>query len=159
MKILLHICCAPSAIVCVDELESMGHEVCGFWFNPNIQPLEEYSKRFDSLKFFADKIGLTVHHMGGYDESFPAGDCNFCYASRLNATAAFAAEKFDAFSTSLLISPYQKHELIMDIAGLAAEKSGVAFFYKDFRPRFREGQARAKELGLYRQKWCGCGAD
>lgn len=72
--------------------------------------------------------------------------------------AARAAKEggFDAFTSSLFISPYQKHELMRDVAYLAAEENGVTFYYQDFRPMFRDGQARARELGFYMQKYCGC---
>ena len=63
---------------------------------------------------------------------------------------------FDAFTTTLLVSPYQNHELLIQVAEEMAEKYGVKFLYRDFRPGFREGQAEARELGLYMQKYCGC---
>ena len=76
----------------------------------------------------------------------------------LRNEAARAAKEggFDAFTSSLFISPYQKHELMRDVAYLAAEENGVTFYYQDFRPMFRDGQARARELGFYMQKYCGC---
>jgi predicted adenine nucleotide alpha hydrolase (AANH) superfamily ATPase len=83
--------------------------------------------------------------------------CAYCYRIRLARTAALARERgFDAFSTTLLISPYQNHELLVQTAQDAAEEYGVEFLYRDFRPRFREGQAEARRLGLYMQKYCGC---
>jgi predicted adenine nucleotide alpha hydrolase (AANH) superfamily ATPase len=83
--------------------------------------------------------------------------CARCYRIRLEKTAARAAAGgYGAFSTTLLISPYQQHELVAETAEGEAKKYGVPFLYRDFRPRFREGQARARELGLYMQKYCGC---
>jgi predicted adenine nucleotide alpha hydrolase (AANH) superfamily ATPase len=83
--------------------------------------------------------------------------CARCYRMRLERTAARAAEHgCDAFSTTLLISPWQRHETIAETAEAAAKKHGVAFLYRDFRPRFRKGQAGAREMGLYMQKYCGC---
>jgi hypothetical protein len=80
-----------------------------------------------------------------------------CYGIRLERTAAFAKEMgFDAFTTTLLVSPYQKHELIKELGEEYARKYGVEFYYKDFRPGFRQGQQQAKEMELYRQKFCGC---
>jgi predicted adenine nucleotide alpha hydrolase (AANH) superfamily ATPase len=76
---------------------------------------------------------------------------------RLERTAARAAEGgFDGFSTSLLISPYQRHDAIRRLGEEAAAKFGVNFLYRDFRPLFRKGQAQARDLGLYMQKYCGC---
>ena len=83
--------------------------------------------------------------------------CGFCYALRLEEAAATAKEQgFESFTTSLLISPYQNHELLKQIGEEMGEKYGVVFLYRDFRLRFREGQERARELGLYMQKYCGC---
>ena len=80
-----------------------------------------------------------------------------CYEMRLYAAAKTAkAEGFDSFTSSLFISPYQKHELMREVAERAAAEYGVTFLYRDFRPYFRAGQARARELGFYMQKYCGC---
>ena len=63
---------------------------------------------------------------------------------------------YDTFSTTLLISPYQNHDAIKQIEEELAQKYNLKFLYRDFRPGFREGQAEARELGLYMQKYCGC---
>jgi predicted adenine nucleotide alpha hydrolase (AANH) superfamily ATPase len=63
---------------------------------------------------------------------------------------------FESFSTTLLISPYQNHDLLRKAGEEAAKRYGVAFLYRDFRPLFREGQRQAREMGLYMQKYCGC---
>ena len=76
---------------------------------------------------------------------------------RLFGTAKMAAEGgFDSFTSSLFISPYQQHELMREVAERAAAEYGVQFLYRDFRPYFRAGQERARELGMYIQKYCGC---
>ena len=83
--------------------------------------------------------------------------CRMCYAVRMEETAKFAKDNnFDAFTTTLLVSPYQKHELIIELGKIYADKYGLEFYYEDFRPGFRAGQQKAKDLGLYRQKFCGC---
>jgi hypothetical protein len=83
--------------------------------------------------------------------------CPACYELRLNKTAEVAAEKgFDAISTTLLISIYQKHDEISDIGKKIAEEGGIEFIYEDFRPYFYNAQDRSKVLGMYRQKYCGC---
>ena len=83
--------------------------------------------------------------------------CGHCYEVRLEQTAKFAAENgFDSFTTTLLVSPYQNHELLAETAERMAQRYGVRFLYRDFRPGFRDGQAKARELGLYMQKYCGC---
>ena len=76
---------------------------------------------------------------------------------RLFAAAQAAKEGgFDAFTSSLFISPYQNHELMKDVAERAAVEYGVKFLYRDFRPYFKDGQAFAREQGFYMQKYCGC---
>jgi len=83
--------------------------------------------------------------------------CAYCYRLRLEKAASYAAENaFDAFSTTLLISPYQKHELIKQTGGELAAAYGIEFLYRDFRPLFREGQKQARAAGYYMQKYCGC---
>ena len=76
---------------------------------------------------------------------------------RLGTAAKYAADHgYDAFTSSLLISPYQNHELLKAVGETMGKKYGVEFYYRDFRPGFREGQAKAREMGLYMQKYCGC---
>jgi len=87
----------------------------------------------------------------------PDKRCGYCYASRLDGAAASAKENgFDAFSSSLFYSRYQNHELMRLKAEAAAERHGVPFLYRDFRPGWQEGIRRSKELDLYRQQYCGC---
>jgi predicted adenine nucleotide alpha hydrolase (AANH) superfamily ATPase len=136
-----------------------------FWFNPNIHPFTEYRARRDALARFAGEEGLELILEDDYGlRSFIAGldgdfedRCAYCYRTRLGKTAWYAAAHgYGCFSTTLLISPYQKHETIREIAEEEAAKHGVQFFYRDFRPGFREGQRQARERGLYMQKYCGC---
>jgi predicted adenine nucleotide alpha hydrolase (AANH) superfamily ATPase len=83
--------------------------------------------------------------------------CGKCYEMRLFETARQAKELgFDSFTSSLFISPYQNHELMRETAERAAAEYGVDFLYRDFRPLFRDGQEKARELGFYIQKYCGC---
>ena len=95
------------------------------------------------------------------DPSFSIPDdprrCTYCYRMRMEKAAFTAKENgFDAFSTTLFISPYQDHELLKQEAEAAAEKYGITLLYRDFRPLFREGRKEARALGLYMQKYCGC---
>ncbi len=165
MKLLLHICCAPCSNMCIETLRQEGIEPEGFWYNPNIHPFTEYRSRRNCLREYAGTIGLKLHEQNDYGlrpfvrevvEDID-GRCVKCYRMRLDRTAQYAAEQgFDAFTSSLLISPYQKHDLIRLAAEQAAERYGVKFLYRDFRPYFREGQERARALGFYMQKYCGC---
>ena len=82
--------------------------------------------------------------------------CATCYALRFEETARYAAEHgYDRFTSTLFVSPYQNHELMRQICEQMAEKYGVEYLHRDFSPRFREGQDKARELGLYMQNYCG----
>jgi predicted adenine nucleotide alpha hydrolase (AANH) superfamily ATPase len=83
--------------------------------------------------------------------------CGDCFRMRLEKTAAVAKEEgFDSFTTTLLISPYQKHELLKEMGEQIAEEQGIEFHYEDFRPGFRESHRLSRELDIYHQKYCGC---
>ena len=158
MKLLLHSCCAPCTIKCVDVLKNENIEPLLFWYNPNIHPSTEYTLRRDSLALFAANEKLELKMCDEYglrlflNEIFPDTEyrCKKCYFLRLEKTASVAAQEgFDAFTTSLLISPYQDHDTVRRIGEEAAKKHGVEFLYRDFRPLFREGQTAARLMGLY----------
>lgn len=165
MKTLLHICCAPCANQCIDALRNEGHALSGFWYNPNIHPFTEYRARRNCLRDYAASVSLPLLERDDYAlrpfvravAEDIGNRCVKCYEMRLSAAAQFAGEHgFEAFTSSLFISPYQNHELMIMVAQKAADANGVQFLYRDFRPLFRAGQDRARELGLYMQKYCGC---
>ncbi|MBQ7714231.1 MAG: epoxyqueuosine reductase QueH [Oscillospiraceae bacterium] len=164
-SVLLHSCCAPCSVYCVDTLRQEGVEPTSLWFNPNIHPYQEYRARRDTLLSYGETVGMDVRVLDDYGlRDFVravASDvdrrCAHCYAIRLGTAAKYAAEHgFRAFTSSLLISPYQDHELLRRTGEAMARRYGVAFLYRDFRVGFRAGQAKARELGLYMQKYCGC---
>ena len=164
-KVLLHCCCAPCSLSCIDPLREEGIEPVAFWYNPNIHPWKEYQARRDCLLTYAPTIGMEVLVQEDYGlrefVQHVAGDidgrCTYCYEHRLEETAKFAAANgFEAFTTTLLASVYQRHELIAAAAEQFGRQYGVQFLYRDFRPNFRAGNQRARELGFYMQKYCGC---
>lgn len=165
MKILLHICCANCAIFPVQVIRDKGHDVCGYFFNHNIHPYQEYQKRLKSVQDYASIVQLEMLYKDEYRlEDFllqvaadPAGRCTYCYQSRLQETAEFAARSnFDAFSTSLLYSRYQNHDLIRQLGEELSQHYGIPFFYDDFRFGWQDGIKVSKSLKLYRQQYCGC---
>jgi len=165
MKLLLHICCGPCSLYPLRTLRKAGHDVTGFFYNHNIHPYQEYTRRLNAVREMAQLEALPLLMRDEYAlEDFlsnvahaPESRCRYCYASRLRATAEIAAKHgFEAFSASLLYSRYQRHEEIRELAEQAAKEQGVAFFYEDFRPGWQEGIRISKELGLYRQQYCGC---
>ena len=165
MKVLLHICCAPCANRPLALLQEQGHEVTGYWYNPNIHPFTEYRSRRNTVREYLQEIGVPLIEQNDYAlrpfvravAEDIAHRCVKCYEMRLFETAKTAkAQGFDGFTSSLFISPYQNHSLMMDVAQRAAEEYGVQFVYEDFRPLFRDGQDFAREHGFYMQKYCGC---
>ena len=166
MKLLLHICCAPCSVACVKQLRSEGIEPVGFWYNPNIHPFTEYRARRNCLREYASSIGLELVEQDEYGlRPFVQavahdidGRCAYCYAVRLAETARYAAQHgFDAFCTTLTVSPYQNTPLIFETGKrIAQQYDGLEFVPYDFSPHYREGQAEARALGFYMQKYCGC---
>ncbi len=165
VKILLHICCAPCATYPVEELKREGYQVQGLWYNPNIHLYREYCQRRDSLKDYAARTDLPVIYENEYGlrefirrTGNGEGDrCPDCYRLRLQRAAEIAGNgAFDSFTTTLLASPHQRHDLIREIGEQAGKEAGIEFLYKDFRPGSKEGIRLAKEMGLYRQQYCGC---
>lgn len=171
MKLLLHICCGPCALYPIKELLSKKNDsVTGFYYNPNIHPPSEYKRRRDALVSANSGIEI-IYPPYKMEEYFtrifsnvvangcsPLQDrCPACWKLRLEKTADFAKKNgFDAFTTTLLISPYQDHEKIKKIGERLAGEKGIKFYYQDFRLGFKDSQEEAKKDDLYRQKYCGC---
>ena len=178
MKLLLHVCCAPCSVACIAALRKEGIEASLYWYNPNIHPRAEYVQRRDALVQYARSLDISLimedeYGLRRFIAALPEAEtgrgnpelsrfdapvrCASCYRLRMEKTARTAKEKgFDAFCTTLFISPYQNHELLAEQAEAAAQQYNVTFLYRDFRPLFREGRAEARRLGLYMQKYCGC---
>lgn len=165
MRILLHICCGPCALYPLAVLRAEGLEVTGLFYNHNIHPYQEYQRRRDAALQMAELERLELIMQDQYQlEEFlahvaaePEKRCGYCYASRLDAVARTARENgCDAFTSSLFYSRYQNHDLMRAKAEEAAAHHNVPFLYRDYRPGWQEGIRRSRELGLYRQQYCGC---
>ncbi|MDP6685414.1 MAG: epoxyqueuosine reductase QueH [Candidatus Omnitrophota bacterium] len=167
MRLLLHICCGPCALYPIKQLVARQFEkIVGYYYNPNIHPPSEYKRRKLALQDAGKASGFEVVYpeykmedyfrkIASYEDS--PDRCTLCWELRRNKAADFAKENnFDSFTTTLLISPYQKHELVKKIGKGIAREKGVGFYYEDFRKGFKESQSEAKEKELYRQKYCGC---
>jgi len=167
VKLLLHCCCAPCSVGCVDSLRSENIEPHLFWFNPNIHPFSEYKSRRDCFLDFIKSENLKLTNIDEYglrsfltevsknDDALTR--CEKCYKIRLEKTVITAKEEgFAAFSTTLLISPYQNHKAIKKTAEDLSAKHSIEFLYRDFRTLFKEGQNTACKRNFYMQKYCGC---
>jgi predicted adenine nucleotide alpha hydrolase (AANH) superfamily ATPase len=149
----------------VKHLRSQGHDVMGYCYNPNIHPYTENQKRLETVKQWADTIDLKLIVHDEYDpESWLRNvafreelRCRLCFLGRLDRAASVAAKGgFDAFSTTLLYSTMQKHELLKQSGHDAGLRRGAKFWYHDFRPMWKQGVQLSLKLGLYRQQYCGC---
>lgn len=149
----------------IKKLKEQGFELATYFYNPNIHPYREYKKRRNTFVEYMQMISMPYAMYDDYDlAGFLAGTshqvgtrCGFCYEMRFEKAAAFAAENgFEAYATTLTVSPYQNHQLIQEVGERVGEKYGVKFYYQDFREYFHEGQDIAKELELYLQGYCGC---
>jgi predicted adenine nucleotide alpha hydrolase (AANH) superfamily ATPase len=165
MKVLLHVCCANCAIYPIKSIREKGLSVMGFFYRHNIHPYTECLRRQEALQSYAEQINLKVIYQEGYDpEGFiqnvvfrESERCNYCYHDRLRSTALLAKRgKFDYFSTTLLYSKHQKHELIRSMGESIGKSAGIEFLYQDFREGWKEGIKCSKQMGLYRQQYCGC---
>jgi predicted adenine nucleotide alpha hydrolase (AANH) superfamily ATPase len=164
-NLLLHTCCGPCATYTLEHWRKEGLELSAFWFNPNIHPYLEHQRRFQALEQFLKGAGVPLFQGPGYEMvqfirrlvGREGQRCGQCFHLRLGRVAEMAKEKgLDAFSTTLLISPYQDHELLKAAGEEVAREKGIRFLYADLRPHFSESRRLSKELGLYRQNYCGC---
>lgn len=166
MKLLMHTCCAPCSVYCIDELRKNGIEPTLYWYNPNIHPYTEYTARRDCLKQYAERVNVKAifNNEYGLDEfcknvsnNLNARCVNYCYLVRLRKTFEYAKENgYDTVTTTLLYSIYQKHDFIKKIMEDLSKEFGINFLYIDFRKGFWQGHNKAIEQGLYMQKYCGC---
>ena len=177
-SVLLHVCCGPCSLMPVLRLRQERFAVTACFFNHNIHPQEEYELRCQAMTKAADDLNvtlITIHPENGAvdpeawlsalaetenTETLKTNKtvrCPKCFQIRLNATAEVAATHgYDFFCTSLLYSRYQNQEDIITAGKVAVRKTRIPFLQRDFRPWWHEGIKMSHELGLYRQKWCGC---
>ncbi len=168
MKVALHICCGVCASGAAERLASEGHDVYGFFYNPNIHPREEYEKRLEAAKKVAGELDFPLD-IGSYKpeewfvgikglEDEPEGGrrCQVCFRHRLEKTFHYMKDSgLDAFTTTLTIGP-QKSAAVVNQVG--QEIGGDSFLVRDFKKKagFQRASELAKEWGIHRQHYCGC---
>jgi epoxyqueuosine reductase len=164
-KLLVHCCCVHCSAYTLKYWREQGHDVTAFWYNPNIHPFAEHQHRLEALKTLAanENIPLEIHPGYELESYFRAvienisDRCSNCYRIRLQAAANYAKEHgFDAFTSSLLISPKQKHGVILNISLDIQRSSGLGFEYADLRKKYSDSRTITKPMDLYRQQYCGC---
>lgn len=166
-RVVLHACCGPCLIEPLDALRADGFEPLVVYANPNIHPLGEYERRRDVLLEYARANGVETVEVP-YDPVLwleatsglwrePAERCRACWRLRLTLVAGVAAERgMSAIATTLTVSPYQDAQALDAVAREVADEHGLAYVGRDFRDRYQSAVRRSKDLGMYRQRYCGC---
>ncbi len=161
----MHQCCGPCSLYPLEFFGKTGAKVTAYFYNPNIHPVTEYYKRLEAaievneaygVPWIAEEdyglVDFIREHAGKEKER-----CAGCYAARLEKAAEKAAALgFGYFTSTLLYSKMQDHDLIKETGEKAAERNGVKFYYHDFREGWEEGIRISKEMEIYRQNYCGC---
>ena len=168
--ILFHTCCAPCSTICLHLLKDY-FEITVLYYNPNIEPEEEYLKRKEEQKRLLKKLNinfLDCDYDGDAFKKMAKGlenepergkRCYKCYELRLSYTARKAKELgFDYFGTSLTVSPYKVSNWVNEIGSILSDKYNVKFLYSDFKKEngYLKSIEYSKEYNLYRQNYCGC---
>jgi len=169
-KILLHTCCAPCSASIITLLQN--YKIISLWFNPNIYPKTEHLLRYEAWQKYMKLLNIetvevkanwlddeTLYEQLWLDDAVKCdkGRCYYCYQKRLEQTVSVAKNlDIKNFTTSLLSSPYQKHDTIIEISKNLANENNLNFVYVDPRKNFYTGVNSVKKLGLYSQKYCGC---
>lgn len=167
MRLALHACCGPCLIEPYDALVGDAATVTVVYANPNIRPAEEYDRRLATLRHYAESIGAEVIELPYDVETWEAQvgvhgqdaeqRCRACYRLRLGMVSAWASEHgYEAVATTLTVSPYQDARAIAEEGRRAAGRAGLEYLDRDFRDRYRQASARSREMGMYRQNYCGC---
>ncbi len=170
-RIILHACCAICSAHPIEELKNSGYEVVVYFYNPNIFPPEEYERRLEAQKTLCENAGVELivgeyepekffEYVKGYEDCPEKGArCELCFRMRLEKTAEKARELgVSNFTTSIVISPHKNFKLLSEIGEKIASKTGLTYLALDFKKRdgFLKTNRIARELGLYRQNYCGC---
>ena len=164
-RIFLHICCGPCAEWPVEFLYSKNIDIQAYFYNPNIHPEIENKRRSKNAQKLMEIKNIPLIIDEDYlEEKWKTGTwedeksrCRMCYQIRMMKAAQAAKENgFTSFTTSLLVSPYQNFDAIVEAGFVAGRKEDIQFLPFDFRDGYRKGQEMAKNDGLYRQKYCGC---
>ena len=177
-KLLLNICCGPCGLPIIDEIKKTGQkrEIALYFYAPNIYPLAEYLKRLDAAKQAASAYQVELLS-GDYDhapwlhyiqknlpcppQELPENDarCLYCFSYRIRETAAKAKQEgFDRFGMTLSVNRFKNTRFINEYSEAMAEEMGVIYEKFDLAAdaAHQHGTRLAKELNIYRQRYCGC---
>ena len=168
-KLLILSCCAPCSCGVIQKLAAQGRKFTVLFYNPNIDGETEYQKRLAENKRVCARFGVPFAQLpyepqvwrqavkGLEGEPERGKRCSVCFELRLRRAARYAKEHgFDAFTSTLFVSPYQNHQMMKDVAEKISRAVDIPFYYEDFRPGYERGVDISLELELYRQPYCGC---
>lgn len=171
-RLLLHSCCGPCSTAVLEQLEA-HFDLSLLFYNPNIYPAEEYQRRLDTQRtlietrypqitlidapydpeqFFLEAEGLESEPEGG-------ARCTLCFALRLRHAAETARRlHIPYYTTTLSVSPHKDAQRINTLGAALGRECGVTFLLADFKKRggYQRSTQLSKEMGLYRQNYCGC---
>jgi predicted adenine nucleotide alpha hydrolase (AANH) superfamily ATPase len=163
--LLLHICCAHCGAYTIKFWQNQGYAITAFWYNPNIHPFLEHQHRLQAVRQLTDSLEIPLVENPSYDlpnffhaiRDHELDRCRYCFELRLSCTANIAKNlEISAYTTTLLISPYQKHDLVKTSAESISSRVGIPFLYADLRKRFSDSRRLTKPLNLFSQQYCGC---
>ena len=171
-KLLLHACCAPCSSYVIEYLAPY-FDIDLLFYNPNIQPYEEYVRRANELVTLPAKSGIDAKvticpytpedflRIAKGKEDDPEGGerCTGCFGLRLGYTAKYASDnEYDFFCTTLSVSPYKNARLLNSIGEKMSQLYGVRYLFSDFKKNdgYKKSCQLSQKLGLYRQDYCGC---
>ena len=166
--LLLHACCGPCSLEPLRLLREEGFEPTICWTNPNIQPVAEHDKRLRTLEAWARDVAQVEVIQAGDDRTqweravAPFGfdrprRCRACYGVRLAEACRVARERgFEHIATTLVVSPYQLFDTCREVLEKLAPAYGLTPVWRDFRAWYPAATTRSRELGMYRQNYCGC---
>lgn len=173
-SLLLHSCCGPCSTYVLDYL-SKYFDITVYFYNPNVMPSSEYDLRLQTQKDVLQNLTLSRNiklveapydpqeflsiSKGLENEPERGKRCKKCIELRIQKTAKFASDNgFDYFCTTLSVSPHKDAELINSLSEKYAEIYNINTIPTDFKKRngYLESIRLSKELGLYRQDYCGC---
>ena len=169
-KLLLHVCCGPCATAVIERLRP-DFDVHCFWYNPNIEPAAEYHRRLASMRMVAQAMHVALAEgrrdtagwrraIAGWEDEPEGGQrCPICFEYRLRGAIEYArTQGIDYLAATLSVSPHKDAQLINSLGGRLAEAAGIEFVAGDWRKQngFQRSVTLSKQLGLYRQSYCGC---
>ena len=171
--LLLHSCCGPCSTEVISFLKDY-FDITIYYYNPNIEPLEEYlHRKREQIRFLKEYKEAKIKFLDcDYDndsfkqiakglESVPEGGarCNKCFYLRMQRTATIAKDNnFEYFGTTLTVSPHKNSEIINEIGEKIMKEYNIKYIYGDFKKNdgYKKSIEMSKAYNLYRQDYCGC---